>query len=318
MREDLNTTKTKLRLGHWNVRKMYEIGKLTQVITSEMRQFNLHVLGVSESRWTGSGKMKTTTGETVLYSGRDDNLHHEGVAIILRKGVERCLLEWKPINNRLISARLKGKRINTTLIQCYAPTNDSSDEAKDNFYSQLQAETEKTPRHDLVIMGDLKAKVGKDNTDYERVMGKHVVGTRDDNGERLVEFCAMNNLVIGGTLFTHRDIHKLTWNSPNGRDKNQIDLLMINGVWRRSLIDVRNGKSPGRDNLDAELFKADPGIAATILQPLFTAVWDGEKVPDDWCKGVIVKIPKKGTLSDCNNWRGITLLSVPINHQKNV
>ncbi|XP_062604831.1 uncharacterized protein LOC134266630, partial [Saccostrea cucullata] len=74
---------------------------------------------------------------------------------------------------------------------------------------------------------------------------------------------------------------------------------------------LKNGKSPGHDNLDAELFKADPGIAATILQPLFTTVWDGEKVPDDWCKGVIVKIPKKGALSDCNNWRGITLLSVP-------
>ncbi|XP_061166428.1 craniofacial development protein 2-like [Saccostrea echinata] len=243
MRDDLNTTKTKLRLGHWNVRTMYEIGKLSQV-TSEMRQFNLHVLGVSESRWTGSGKMKTTTGQTVLYSGRDDNLHHEGVAIILRKGVERCLLEWKPINNRLISARLKGKHINTKLIQCYAPTNDSSDEAKDNFYSQLQAEIEKTPRHDLfVIMGDLNAKVGKKNTDYERVMGKHGVGTRNDNGERLVEFCAMNNLVIGGTLFTHRDIHKLTSNSPDGRDKNQIDLLMINGMWRRSLIDVRVKRS---------------------------------------------------------------------------
>ena len=109
IREDLNTTKTKIRLGHWNVRTMYETGKLAQV-TSEMRRFNLHVLGVSESRWTGSGRMKTTTGETVLYSGRDDDLHHEGVAIILKKGVEKSLLEWKPVNNRLMTARLKGRQ----------------------------------------------------------------------------------------------------------------------------------------------------------------------------------------------------------------
>ena len=87
MRKDLNTTKTKIRLGHWNVRTMYETGKLVQV-TSEMRRFNLHVLGVSESRWTGSGRMKTTTGETVLYSGRDDDQHYEGVTIILKKGLE--------------------------------------------------------------------------------------------------------------------------------------------------------------------------------------------------------------------------------------
>ena len=73
----------------------------------------------------------------------------------------------------------------------------------------------------------------------------------------------------------------------------------------------KNGKSSGQDNLDAELFKADPELAATILQPLFTAIWAGEEVPEDWTKGVIVKIPKKGALNDCNNWRGITLLSMP-------
>lgn len=117
-------------------------GKLAQ-ITSEMRLFNLHVLGVSESRWTGSGKIRTTTGKTVLYFGRDDNLHHEGVAIILRKGKKRFLMKWKPIRNRMMSARLKGKHINITLIQCHAPTNDSSDEDKDNFYNQLQPETDR-------------------------------------------------------------------------------------------------------------------------------------------------------------------------------
>ena len=47
----------------------------------------------------------------------------------------------------------------------------------------------------------------------------------------------MNNLVIGGTIFEHRDIHKLTWNSPNMKDKNQIDHIIINGHWKHSLID---------------------------------------------------------------------------------
>lgn len=65
------------------------------------------------------------------------------------------------------------------------------------------------------------------------------------------------------------------------------------------------------DNLNAELFKADPNLIAEILLPLFTEIWEQEKVPLDWTKGVIIKLPKKGALSDCNNWRGITLLSVP-------
>jgi len=46
-------------------------------------------------------------------------------------------------------------------------------------------------------------------------------------------------LVISGTLFPHPEIHKLAWCFPRGRDKNQIDHLMINGTWRRSLLDVR-------------------------------------------------------------------------------
>ena len=74
---------------------------------------------------------------------------------------------------------------------------------------------------------------------------------------------------------------------------------------------LKNGKAPGFDNLNAELFKADPELAAKILLPLFTIIWERKTVPDDWAEGVIVKLPKKGSLKNCNNWRGITLLSIP-------
>ena len=72
-------------IGFWNVRTMYEQGRMAQVI-AEMKRYKLDILGVSESRRTKSERMKTTTGETVLYSGREDDLHHEGVAIIIKKG----------------------------------------------------------------------------------------------------------------------------------------------------------------------------------------------------------------------------------------
>ena len=112
MKLEVTSAKTMTRIGFWNVRSMYETGKLAQV-TTEMRRYNLHVLGVSESRWTGTGtgRLKAVSGETVLYSGRDDELYREGVAIILKKGADRSLLEWKPINSRLIKARLKESKI---------------------------------------------------------------------------------------------------------------------------------------------------------------------------------------------------------------
>uniref|UniRef100_A0A3P9MG11 Reverse transcriptase domain-containing protein n=1 Tax=Oryzias latipes TaxID=8090 RepID=A0A3P9MG11_ORYLA len=74
---------------------------------------------------------------------------------------------------------------------------------------------------------------------------------------------------------------------------------------------LKSNKAPGHDNLNAELFKTDTETASKILQPFFKTVWISASIPEEWTKGVIIKIPKKGTLSECNNWRGITLLSIP-------
>ena len=57
----------------------------------------------------------------------------------------------------------------------------------------------------------MNAKVGSDNKNYESLMGKHGEGNMNDNGERMCEICQMNELVITGTLFPHKKIHKLSW-----------------------------------------------------------------------------------------------------------
>lgn len=99
---------------------------------------------------------------------------------------------------------------------------------------------DKLPRRDLkILMGDLNAKVGADNTNRELDMGKYGVGVQNENGELLTEFCTFNDLVIGGTVFQHKQIHKTTWTSPDGRTVNQIDHVTIGTKWRRSLLDVR-------------------------------------------------------------------------------
>ena len=70
-------------------------------------------------------------------------------------------------------------------------------------------------------------------------------------------------------------------------------------------------KAPGEDRITADMLKADSSLSAKILEPTFNQVWNEEKVPDAWKKGIVVKLPKKGDLSLCGNWRGINLLSVP-------
>jgi hypothetical protein len=74
---------------------------------------------------------------------------------------------------------------------------------KTDFYLALQSEIEKVPKHDVtIVMGDLSAKAGNDNTGNERVMGRYDCGNINDNGERLVDLCGTNNLVIGGITHT--------------------------------------------------------------------------------------------------------------------
>ena len=73
---------------------------------------------------------------------------------------------------------------------------------------------------------------------------------------------------------------------------------------------LKNGKAAGIDDIPAELLKIDPLTVADALKPLFKDIWEKEVFPDDWKEGIIIKLPKKGDLTICDNWRGITLLSV--------
>ncbi|VDP73631.1 unnamed protein product [Schistosoma mattheei] len=73
---------------------------------------------------------------------------------------------------------------------------------------------------------------------------------------------------------------------------------------------IKSGKARGSDNTPAEAFKADEVITAKILHILFNKTWDEEQVPTDWKEGHLIKIPKKGYLNKCEDYRGITLLSI--------
>ena len=235
--------KTTIHIGAWNVKTMYQLSKTAQVI-NEMKRCHLNILGISECRWTGAGRIKSSDGFTIIHSGKDEE-HSSGVALILSKDAAKSLIEWEPISDRLIRARFDSKYCKLTIIQCYAPTNQAEDESKDEWYEQLQRAVSKVPHHDmLLIIGDMNAKVGSDNSDRETAMGRHGCGEINNNGERLVDFCLNNNCVIGGTLFPHKDIHKLTWKSPDGITINQIDHIIINNKWRGSLKDVRVYRKP--------------------------------------------------------------------------
>lgn len=74
---------------------------------------------------------------------------------------------------------------------------------------------------------------------------------------------------------------------------------------------LKNGKAARKDEITQEMLKKGSQDLTDTLINLVNECWTNATVPEDWRRGMIIRLPKKGNLSDCNNWRGITLLSVP-------
>ena len=80
---------------------------------------------------------------------------------------------------------------------------------------------------------------------------------------------------------------------------------------RKALQHLKNDKAPGPDGIPPEALKIDMKSSVDSLHKLFERIWNTEQMPEDWKCGHLVKLPKKGSLKECANWRGITLLSIP-------
>ena len=218
-------------------------------------------------RWKASGQQRTNTGETIIHSGipADISDSYSGVGIMISKDAMKTLVDWNPISDRIILARFKTRARHLTFIQVYAPTEQASLDEKEAFYMQLDKTCKDVNVGDIKILcGDLNAKVGSNNKDWEKVMGPHGIGNMNENGELFADFCLNQDLVIGGTLFQHRNIHKATWVSPDRKTKNQIDHITISRKWKGSLLDVRNYR-------DADIYSDHHLLIGTIRIKLATA-----------------------------------------------
>ncbi|VDP78327.1 unnamed protein product [Schistosoma curassoni] len=80
---------------------------------------------------------------------------------------------------------------------------------------------------------------------------------------------------------------------------------------RTAIRQIKSGNAAGPDNIPAEALKSDIEVTTNILHLLSKKIWEEEQVPMDWKEGHLIKIPKKGDLSKCENYGGIILLSVP-------
>ena len=125
----------------------------------------------------------------------------------------------------MISVCFQGKPFNITVIQVYAPTSNAEEAEVEWFYEDPQDLLELTPKKDvLFIIGDWNAKV--ESQEIPGIKGKFGLGIQNETGQRLLEFCQENALVIANTLFQQHERRLYTWTSPD----NEIRLIIFFAV----------------------------------------------------------------------------------------
>ena len=172
-------------------------GKL-EVVKQEMARGNINILGISELKW--AGMCEFNSDDPCIYYCGQVSLRRNGVAIIVNKRVQDAVLGCNLKNDRMISVCFQGKPFNIMVIQVYALTSNAEEAEVEWFYEDLQDLLELTVKKDvLFIVEDWNAKV--DSQETPGVTGKFGLGVYNEAGQRLIEFCQENALVIPNILF---------------------------------------------------------------------------------------------------------------------
>lgn len=235
-----------LKICTWNVRSMFEAGKIHNTI-KEMNRLRVDVMGISEMRWPGGGECQMED-HIVYYAGNEDRNHRQGVGFIVKRELKPSIISCLPYSDRVILLKLRGNPFNINFIQIYAPTTDKSEEMVEEFYDQIREVLKSVKAGEVcVIMGDFNAKVGQGKEDD--IVGNFGLGQRNERGDRLVQFCREERMVISNTLFRLPSRRLYTWRSPadkpGGIVRNQIDFILVNQRFRNSIISAKT--YPGAD-----------------------------------------------------------------------
>ncbi|XP_008178606.1 uncharacterized protein LOC103307918 [Acyrthosiphon pisum] len=140
--------------------------------------------------------------------------------------------------------KLKSVPNDIAIIQAYMPTTQANDEEIEEIYEKIEELISLTnSKENLIIMGDWNAIVGE-STDGREV-GKYGLGTRNERGDRLVEFCRQHDLIITNTLFMNHKRRRYTFKMPGDINRYQLDYIMVKNRYKNQ---IKSSKSyPGAD-----------------------------------------------------------------------
>ncbi|XP_067130454.1 craniofacial development protein 2-like [Centruroides vittatus] len=238
-------SKNSPKIATWNVRSLLKAGKLANVL-QEIKRIN--ILGLSETKWPGTKKFTSKDHHVFCSGGEENTKQMYGVAFAVHKQLANKVTSFTPISELIALLQLAGNKINLNLLQVYAPTADKDDQEIELFYDQLSNTLKPLKKHDItVILGDFNAKV--DQGKLQNIVGEHGLGTRNERGDRLIQFCQEAKCSIANTWFKLPPRRLYTWTSPQDSDnnivRNQINYILINTRYKSSVLKAKT--YPGAD-----------------------------------------------------------------------
>ena len=228
----------KIILGAWNVRTLLNRAitsrpeRGTALVARELQRYRVDIAALGETRIADDGPLREEGGDyTFFWKGKPqaEDLIHDVVFAIRTALLRSMPVQPVEINERLMKLRIPLSRIRyLTIISAYAPTLTSPDYAKEQFHEQFDQVIRSTPPSDKqVILGDFNARVGKDYSSLEGVLGRHGVGKINDNGLLLLSKCAEHSLCITNTFFRMSVMYKTTWMYPISKHWHLTDLIIV-------------------------------------------------------------------------------------------
>ena len=230
------TIESKFRVCTLNVGTMR--GRSGEVAETLSRR-NIDVCCLQEVRWRGAS--------TRLIAGKDKEYKMfwcgsttgiGGVGIMIScKWIDK-ITDVKRVSDRLMMIKLLvGKRI-VTIVSTYAPQQGLSNDEKDKFYDDLIYLVSKVDEKELLVIGgDFNGHVGKEADGYQGIHGGFGYGTRNNEGERILEMGAALDLVVCNTFFKKRESRLVTYRS--GLCSTQIDYILVRNVDKKAVKDIK-------------------------------------------------------------------------------
>lgn len=224
-----------IRLGSWNItswtNKDYEI-------IMEMEKNRIDICALSETKKKGKGNQRYQN-YILFYSGVDKDLRARGgVGLLVKKKFEKDIKEVIYINHNIMQMTMELANETTHLISVYAPDASKPQEEREEFFDILQHTLQRIPTRDKAfIIGDLNSRVG--NSVIPGIMHNFNEEYKNDNGDILIQTCALNELRINNTYFNHKEQQKYTFVNTRGQ-KSVIDYVITNRkVHPSQILDVR-------------------------------------------------------------------------------